>query len=193
MAPSEWFYGAVVYGHEVRAFRPCDSTDTLWVTDQAGLLWKLQQELAPKRDPYEEVFFVLKGHRQPPSAEGFGADYSGNLVVEEILYAAQEGFSCETEWTEFVFRAYGNEPFWSVELSGAGLVLRRPGQPDLSWDSPREERVGTSAIYTMNEVTLKVSSEPCRDSMSGAFFGHTAHLQFGSEKFYGCAIKGQIY
>jgi len=190
---SDIFRGNVVYGHEVRSFRPCGLENTQWVQDQTGILWDLHQELALKLGNYEELYFVLSGRNAPAPTNGFGSDYSGELVVDEVLYAAREGFSCETEWTEFVFRAYGNEPFWSAELSSTGLVLRRMGESDLYWESPPEERVGTSVIYTYNDVSLEVTPEPCRDSMSGAFFGHTAHLRFRSEKFFGCALKGQVY
>ena len=188
---SEIFRGHIVFGHEVRSFRECGSEDALWVDDQTGLLWDVHQELAPKNQPYEEVFFSLLGRSGPPPRDGFGADYSGELVVEEILYAALEGFSCDTEWTKFNFRAFGNEPYWSVEVTEQRLELRRLGEPDILLGYPREKRVGKDAVFTVDDVTLEVSSGPCRDSMSGAFFGYRATLRFGAEQFQGCGLKGE--
>ena len=194
---SERFHGLAVFGHEVRSFRPCGSEDVLWTTDQTGILWDLHQELAPKRQPYEELFFVLEGRRGPPPEEGFGSDYSGELVVRKVLYAAQEGFSCESEWTKFRWRTYGNEPFWSAEVSDRGLALKRLGEPDLSWVDLREKQAEQGMVYVSedaveNQVALEIISAPCRDSMSGAFFGYAAKLRLGSEELYGCALQGEL-
>jgi uncharacterized membrane protein len=191
---SKRYLGSVVYGHEVRSFRACGSEETFWVTDRTGLLWDLHQELALKTQPYEEVFFVLSGYSGPAPVEGFGADYAGELVVEEIVYAAREGFSCDSNWKGFSYCTLGNEPFWSAEVSDQGLFLKRLGESDLQWTDLTREQSASRTIFISQEIPaaplmLEVVSAPCRDSMSGAFFGYTARLQLGSEEFQGCALK----
>jgi putative lipoprotein len=190
------FLGHLVFGHEVRSFRPCGSTETLWVTDRSGLLWDIHQELAPHTGPYEEVFFVLAGQRGPPLTEGFGADYSGELVVEEVIYGAWEGFSCDSSWTGFSYRAAGNEPFWTAEVSDRGLVVKRPGEVDLRWIELKEQLEGDAITLeghspAHGSVLLEIVPAPCRDSMSGAYFGNSAKLLLGEETMKGCALNSR--
>lgn len=194
-AVNEVFRGSIVFGHEVRSFRPCGEEETFWVVDQTGILWDLHRDLAPDLRPYQEVFFVLLGRRGPPPKEGFGADYAGELSVTEILYASLEGFSCETEWTKFNYRVFGNEPFWSAEVNDDNLELRRLNEPNLGWKNLQieETRRGTirySEESEQNLVSLELFPEPCRDSMSGAFFSYTATLRLGLDELHGCALKG---
>ncbi len=189
------FRGHVVFGHEVRRLRPCGTEDALWTTDASGVLWTLHQELAPRGEPYGEVFAVVSGSLGPPRAEGFGADYAGELVVREILYVTLEGFDCETDWDTFSYRAYGNEPFWTVEVSRDGIRLTRPGNHPQTWSRVQEHRSEAVIRYTgfvdadvPAELTLEHA--PCRDTMSGAFFGLSATLRLGSEAWTGCALLG---
>lgn len=187
--------GFVVYGHEVRSFRPCGAEDVLWVMDPSGLLWKLYEELVPKTQPYEELFVVLLGRIGPASTEGFGPDYPAKLTVEQILYAAWEGFSCESELKGFHYRASGNEPFWSAEISDRGMVLKRLGKSDLFWRDLHQDTVGHGFRYCGPEsieppFEIEINEAGCRDSMSGAFFGYTAALRLGGEVLTGCALKG---
>lgn len=193
---SERLHGFAVFGHEVRSFRPCYSEDTLWVNDQTALLWDLYRELAPRVQPYEEVFFVLNATRCPPPEEGFGKDYSGGLLVEKILYAAREGLSCETDWTSFDYLANGNEPSWSAVVSERGLELRRLGQPELTWPHLSQKASGKGITFEGRElaltpVILQILPASCRDSMSGAFYGYESKLLLGPEEFRGCALQGE--
>ncbi len=187
------FRGTVVYGHEVREFRPCGTAGALWVIDRSGLLWQLHQQLAPGQRPYEEIFAVLRGRREPAPAEGFGVGYSGLLRIEAVLYAGVEGLGCTYDWGGFHYRAYGNEPFWNAQMSPAGLRLRRSGQADLEWrELAREPSNGAMRFRGTGvpRATLSITRSDCRDSMSGAYFALTATLRFGGETLHGCALQG---
>jgi putative lipoprotein len=189
---SQIFRGLAVHGHEVRSFRPCGSDDALWAIDRQHVLWKVHNELVPRREPYEEVFAVVVGRAGPPPPEGFGADYPGRLDVDEVLYVAWEGFGCDTDWGGFEYRAYGNEPFWNVELSPTGLRLNRLGSESRVWIDVREHPNENGVRFEGDgpPIELTLVCEPCHDSMSGAYFGMSARVVLGAEELRGCALPG---
>jgi uncharacterized membrane protein len=195
-AEGQVFRGHAVHGHEVRAFRPCGSEQTLWAMDRSRLLWSLHGELLAHAGSYGELFAVLKGTRGAAPDAGLGSDYAGTLRVDEVLYAGLEGPDCETEWDRFRYRAAGNEPFWSAVLSAGGLRVTRPGEEDLAWPEFREERVAAGLRVEAGggpdgvPVSLEITAAPCRDTMSGAYFAYEARLRLGSRQLAGCALTG---
>jgi putative lipoprotein len=189
---SRIFRGFAVHGHEVRSFRPCGSDEALWAIDPQGTLWEVHNELVPHREPYEEVFAVVVGRTGPAPTEGLGAEYPGRLDIDEVLHVAWEGFGCDTDWSAFDYRAYGNEPFWNVELSAARLRLNRLGSESRTWTDVRERTVENGVRFEGDEppIELTLVREPCRDSMSGAYFAMSARLVVGAEVLRGCALPG---
>lgn len=189
------YRGHASYGHEVRSFRPCGEEDALWARDPSGYLWDLHAELAPGLEPYEEIFALVRGVEGPPPAEGFGADYPGEILVGEVLYAACEGLGCDFDWPRFRYRAQGNEPFWWAEVTPGGLRVGLLGEEDRSWPELREvsEEGRLSFIAEGgpgSTAELRLLPEPCRDSMSGAYFGSSAVLSLGDRELRGCALPG---
>jgi putative lipoprotein len=189
---SQIFRGLAVHGHEVRSFRPCGSDDALWAIDPQGVLWEVRDELVPSSEPYEEVFAVVAGRTGPAPTEGFGAEYPGRIDIDEVLYVAWEGFGCDTDLSGFDYRAYGNEPFWNVELSAAGLRLNRLGSESQAWPAVQEHTIENGVHFEAAEppIELTLVRGPCRDSMSGAYFGTSARLVLGAEELRGCALPG---
>jgi putative lipoprotein len=186
------FRGLAVHGHEVRSFRPCGSDEALWAIDPQGVLWEIHNELVPRSEPYEEVFAVVAGQMGPPPTEGFGADYPGRIEVDAVLYVAWEGFGCDTDLSGFDYRAYGNEPFWNVELSAGALRLNRLGSETRTWTDVQEQAIENGVRYEGDgpPIELTLVREPCRDSMSGAYFGMSARLVLGAVELRGCALPG---
>lgn len=187
--------GHYVFGHEVRALRRCGENDTLWVVDSTNLLKDLHGELTSGTPPYAEIFVVAAGRIRPPQGEGFGADYSGTLMVEDILYAAVEGFGCNFDLSRFIYRALGNEPFWMVEVRQNEMSLTRPGHPTLMWaDVKRKETEGGVVFQAAGDnrpvVELVIRKEASRDAMSGAYFGLSATLVLEGVTFKGNALRG---
>ena len=175
---NQFFPGLATFGHEVRSFRPCGSEESLWAIDSSGVLWDLHHEFAPGAEPYEEVFAAVRGYLGPPLAEGFGADYEGTLVVEEVLYAAGEGFGCETDWRKFSYRASGNEPFWSLDITPEAIELNQLGLGKKSWTLTSEEHTGDVVHFTgraPDATTMEVKlrpkrhvGTPCQERFSGS-------------------------
>ncbi len=190
----EFLKGFAVYGHEVRTFRPCGQDDPLWAIDPSGLIWELYEDLALHLEPYEEIFAIVEGRLAPPPQEGFGTSYPAALEVKRVLYMAQEGFRCNIELGEFHYRAYGNEPFWAAWISRAGIVFKAPGREDRTWANIDEKPLDQGFLYTgtgsAGRIEIRIIDEPCRDSMSGAYFAYSARVTLDSEEFGGCALKG---
>jgi len=187
--------GHYVFGHEVRSLRRCGEDDALWVVDTTNLLKDLHGELAPGTAPYAEIFVVATGRVGPPQEEGFGADYPGTLMIDEVIYAAVEGFGCDFDLSRFAYRALGNEPFWMVEVLPAEMRLTRPGQPVLMWtDVNKKETAGGVVFHATGgdrpRVELAIEKRPGRDTMSGAYFGLSATLVLDGQTLTGHALRG---
>jgi putative lipoprotein len=188
--------GHVTYGHEVRTIRPCGSDDAAWAVDDSTTLWTLHQELTPNVQPYEELFVVVEGSWGPPPADGFGSDHPEALHVDRVLYAGLEGPACDADWDRFDFRALGNEPSWSAVAATGTIRLSRMGQADQLWTMVTREAAGEGVRYasdgdaTLGPIELLVTVEPCRDTMSGAYFAFSATLRLDSEELRGCALLG---
>jgi uncharacterized membrane protein len=187
--------GFAVFGHEVRTVRACDAAEPSWAIDSSGVLWDVHHELAPGAEPYEEVFVIVTGRPVEAPLDGFGADYPGAFIVETVLYAAREGFGCGLDLDGFDYRISGNEPFWTLVLSGETAELNRMGEPTQRWEEIRRGPDGEAVRYRAESgglVSLDVTirTEPCRDSMSGAFFGYAATLMLSDGRLNGCALRG---
>jgi putative lipoprotein len=187
--------GHLIIGHEIRSLRPCGQDDELWVIDRTDLLADLHAELTAGAQPYAEVFAVVGGRTVPPPTEGFGADFAGALTVTEVLYVAGEGLDCDFAWDRFLFRAQGNEPFWTVEVLPDRMSLTRPGQDDLVWTEVRETRTEEALNFVglgenQAPIELIITADPGRDTMSGAYYGLSARLDFAGQSFTGNALKG---
>jgi len=187
--------GHYVFGHEVRSLRPCGEDEALWVFDRTNLLKGLHGELAPGTTPYAEVFVVATGRVGPPPDEGFGADYPGAWTIDDVIYAAFEGFGCDFDWSRFLYRAQGNEPFWMLEVLPTGMRLTRPGHPDLNWTEVNQNRTEGAVIFRgigggNPPVELVIEAGPSRDTMSGAYYGLSARLVLGDQIFKGHALRG---
>jgi uncharacterized membrane protein len=92
------------------------------------------------------------------------------------------------------FRAFGNEPFWALDVDSAELRFRTPEdtsglrfgpvQPILAGDSLRWTTIGDSGT-----LELIVRQAPCSDGMSDSTWSHTARLVIGTRTFTGCARR----
>jgi len=193
-SPTEIVAGFAVYGHEVRSFRPCGDEEPLWAIDRSGLLWEIYDDLALHNELYEEVFGIFEGRVGPPPEMGFGADYAGSIEVTRLLYMAREGFRCNLDLTQFRYRLFGNEPFWTVRISAAEIVLTMPGEDDETWTDVRERTLDAGVVFTASgpsgPIEIRIADEPCRDSMSGAYFGFSAAVSARDLELKGCALRG---
>jgi putative lipoprotein len=186
--------GFATYAHEVRAFTPCDSAAALWVVDSAQALWGPWRELAGDAGAPAGLFAVVEGRIGPPPSEGFGEVHAGTLVVDRVLYVAREGYGCAAPWDRFAFRAFGNEPFWSLTVLADTVTLVRWGPADRAWLGAVRTASDTGIMLRADgadgALTVALAPRPCRDTMAGSYFGYTATVRLGADSLAGCALAG---
>lgn len=190
----ELIRGLYTFGHEVRALRPCGEDEDLWVIDQTNMLGQLYGKLDEAGLGGVQIFVIFKGNFGPSPVEGFGAEYAGSVTVDEIIYAAYEGYRCDFDLAGFVYRASGNEPFWMVEVLPDRMRMVRPGFPDLVWPELAMETTGDGVVWRGSggelPAVLTIGPGPGYDSMSGAYFHQKAKFDLDGQIFKGPAMRG---
>jgi uncharacterized membrane protein len=185
--------GHATFGHEVRTLQPCGEQEPLWAVDSTGTLWELHHDVAQSMGREQRLFAIVVGRRGARPADGFGAGYDGSVVVDKVVYLAGEGFDCALDLRDVYYRAAGNEPFWFAEITVDGVTLRQLGEDDLTGTVVRSEPAPDGMTYRTADragAVVTISNTPCRDSMSGAFYGYSARVSVAGRTLTGCAMQG---
>jgi len=186
--------GLYTFGHEVRALRPCGEDDDLWVIDPTQTLSRVHGQLVESLPSDVRIFVIATGETGPAPAEGFGADFPGSVTIDEVIYAALEGFRCDFDLSGFLYRASGNEPFWMAEIQPGAMRLSRPGMPDLTWPAVAREHRGDLEVWRgvggPQAGVLIIHPEPGYDSMSGAYHHHRVRFELEGSILEGVALRG---
>ncbi len=193
-APEQRFRGHVVLGHEVRSFTACGSERERWLLDRTGgRLANVYRSLT--QQPYQPLYVVLRGRLAPTPRDGFGADYDGALEALDLRHAAAETRGCAEDLAGLVAVAFGNEPFWRLEIAADAIRLRQLGAAELRFPHRPPVSRGAARTWTTRsevagdlEVTLQEGR--CTDSMSGAYFAFRARVRLGDETWLGCGREG---
>lgn len=84
--------------------------------------------------------------------------------------------------------AQGNEPSWSVRITGSDGVLDRMGQPPMRFTVSKSVVTDQERTWTSTDagITLRLGSTPCTDDMSGTPYPATATLTVGRVELSGC-------
>jgi uncharacterized membrane protein len=180
---------------ERATFQPCGTSGQLWVIDQTDGV--LQKAFAGEKKPFD-LYLEAYGERTTIPADAVGAgEHAGAFILEEVLYAAPHGEvrGCAEPEPNYVVAARGNEPFWAVEIADDKLTWRQPGTPqELVFDAVQSEdaegTVGYSGAIDGHTIEVFFAAEPCRDSMSGAYFAYSARATFDGKQLTGCARIG---
>lgn len=122
-----------------------------------------------------------------------GAD--GQLDLNTLYRLQREGHGCDDlNFKRLLLRANGHEPDWSVNVSGKGMILDRPGQPSLALPYMEEQlpegRFNLSSEANGQRLELWVAPQRCVDGMSGAVQHLTAELRVDGKVQRGCASFG---
>lgn len=94
------------------------------------------------------------------------------------------------------FRGQGNEPGWLIEVGPGNRVALLQGIPARRLVFPRlasiSDEPSATTVYTGragdNSISVKLTEQPCVDSMSGARFPGTVELQIDGVLRKGCGI-----
>ena len=191
---TQMFKGHIVYDHDVQTFRPCGSQELLWATDTTNRLQPAYQSLTTGQDQYKDLFAILRGRTSAAPAQGQGASYVAQIAVTEVIYVANEGRDCAIALESFWARGSGNEPFWGFIVSEDGIEFTSLGGDRLHWAVTRSnvtrhtvQFIGTNTA----DIIIDVQTDPCSDSMSGAFHGSSARVVLnGRDTLSGCVIRG---
>jgi putative lipoprotein len=199
--------GHLVLGHEVRSFEPCGGDHALWVVDETGGdLHSVYEDLS--HEVYQRLYVEILGAEGERPEEGFGADYGGSITVIALRHAASESLGCNWDLSGILLRASGNEPFWHIDVRADEILLNEmdsgervflpPSATDESLQSYGGDGLaqfrGTAKVGPEvargGSIVVTVFEQPCRDSMSGAFFSFAARIQVDGRELSGCARPG---
>lgn len=91
------------------------------------------------------------------------------------------------------FIARGNEPFWSIHVSGSTLTWITPENPQGTQLSAQQVALGDGVRYTGMEgdkaFMLEVVGGACTDTMSGHAFEFSATWVYAGDSNAGCAER----
>lgn len=177
-------------------YRPCDEKSDLWLLDQTdGVLRQAFPTLAEDATLYIEAY----GERtQIPQDVAAARGYSGALILEEVLYAAQlkqDRSGCEAQQPAYIVAARGAEPFWSAEIYEKEILWRQSEAPqEITMQVPAvadaEGTVSYRGVSAGYELEMDIEGQPCRDPMSNEYFAYSARASFNGKEFNGCARVG---
>ncbi len=189
------FRGSFVFGHEVRSFTLCGSSEELWVFDETNGDARAIHE-AMTNAPYQPIFMEIRGMLTDAPSDGFGAEYSGGIVFKEVIHASQieESWGCREKYGEFIFKAQGNEPGWSVVIRQDDILFSTVGMVTKGFPKVPPSRSETSTTYESNSyyhsLNVVITRARCLDTMSDEIFGWTAQATFDGKTYTGCAKQG---
>ncbi|MNQ51114.1 hypothetical protein D3C85_650820 [compost metagenome] len=171
-------------------FRPCGEQRRFALVD-TGATGLLPEAANLSADGPGTLFADVRASMGPSQVQG--AD--GQLNLQTLYRLQREGHGCEDpNFKRLLLRASGHEPDWSINVSGKGLVLDRPGQPSLPLPYMEEQlpdgRFNLSSEADGQRLELWVAPQRCVDSMSGAVQHLSAELRLDGKPQRGCASFG---
>ena len=89
-----------------------------------------------------------------------------------------------------VFRAFGTEPFWNVNVEDTRLTFTTPEDPEgvvmQGTRQPRTDGAEISGTHAGQPFVLRVASGECSDGMSDNRYTMTATFRVGDIDYRGC-------
>jgi len=191
--PIERLFGFMTWGHENRSFRTCSGDREGWVVDAMKdvSIADLYEEFAT--GPYAPVFMDVEGRWFEASGEGLQAEFDDAIEITAVHRVEREGFGCSLDVESLVFRAFGNEPGWRLDVRPDGATLTSMNleeRVEFSGDGrlSNQQYEFENDEYRMSVTYLEI---PCRDSMSGSYFSHQVEMRIGDQRYPGCAVPGR--
>nr|WP_242513343.1 META domain-containing protein [Halochromatium salexigens] len=91
--------------------------------------------------------------------------------------------------TPSAFKARGNEPGWTLEISAERLSLSLDyGRREIEAERPTPVRTDGTEVYPLPEhdLSIHISEHPCNDSMTGMPYPRTVVLEIEDRRLSGC-------
>ncbi|WP_417870542.1 COG3650 family protein [Vibrio furnissii] len=178
--------GQVVIGPEVRSLTPCGSNQQL-LLDLSPTQVKQATDLA--HSPYQIMYGEVIGHLAPPSKTGYNGDYAARFVVDQVnMLSAENPQRCNLAATPT--RAFGTEPFWSMNYTADGLTFQPLGGPKQTFAIDSSRLSANQRVYRFEDGELTLTREACADGMSDTLYGWRSELSLKGGDYQGCATLG---
>ena len=180
--------GVVVLTTEASRLTPCGAEAPSSLRDETG---------GPLAQAYGELASADTGEMWVELRAESGPQ--GHVAREVVrAFPMGEGNPCATLPSPGEVRALGNEPFWAVSVTAAGLELSMPDLerplvfPAAAPVADGRKRTWTSELAgtPAHRLQLVVGPARCKDGMSGAWYGLAAEAVFDGRALTGCAMEG---
>ncbi|MDD1781986.1 hypothetical protein LRP49_12475 [Enterovibrio sp. ZSDZ35] len=174
--------GDITLGHEVRTITPCGSNTQYWLQLPANLN---QEGMALSSSPYSAIYGEVIGEFVPPAVDGFAADYPATFKVTQLNLMSAEISGCKQARDKTV--ASGNEPFWSVSMSGDTLKYQQMGEQSETYPLTARSISPAARVYDAENASLTLTPALCNDTMSDSIYGWKSTFSQDGETRKGCA------
>ncbi|MCW0232259.1 MAG: hypothetical protein OJJ21_01545 [Ferrovibrio sp.] len=96
--------------------------------------------------------------------------------------------AAETGW-----RAFGNEPFWSLRISGDNVIFDRLGELPQSYRLQQPSIASNRQTWVLDgengQLDVTISTQDCGDTMASRNYPYTAEVRLQDRLYRGCAEK----
>jgi uncharacterized membrane protein len=189
--------GTLVLGADQKVFKPCGADREFWVNDATGGdLAQVYEKLAGGAG--KPLFVDVRGVLEQPPKAGAGSSYSRMLKIVELRRADATGAGCRENLRHFELRAWGDDPFWRVDVSRNGIIWSSYGAPSsvaFPYGPPRRD--GAAIRYAAvregterQELDLLMKPGRCTDPRTGAVTWLTVEASLNGRPLRGCAYEG---
>ena len=190
--------GTLVLAADQQVFKPCGADREFWVNDATGGdLAQVYEKLAGGIG--KPLFVDVRGVLEQPPKTGAGSTYPRVLRVIELRRADPAGAGCRENLRHFELRAWGDDPFWRVDVSRNGIIWSSYGAPSsvaFPYGPPR--RNGAAIHYAVvregaerHELELLMKPGRCTDPRTGAVTWLSVEARLNGRALRGCAYEGE--
>ena len=190
--------GTLVLAADQQVFKPCGADREFWVNDATGGdLAQVYEKLAGGIG--KPLFVDVRGVLEQPPKTGAGSTYPRVLRVVELRRADPAGAGCRENLRHFELRAWGDDPFWRVDVSRNGIIWSSYGAPSsvaFPYGPPRRD--GAAIHYAVvregaerHELELLMKPGRCTDPRTGAVTWLSVEARLNGRALRGCAYEGE--
>lgn len=190
--------GTLVLAADQKVFKPCGADREFWVNDATGGdLAQVYEKLAGGIG--KPLFVDVRGVLEQPPKTGAGSTYPRVLRVIELRRADPAGAGCRENLRHFELRAWGDDPFWRVDVSRNGIIWSSYGAPSsvaFPYGPPRRD--GAAIHYAVvregaerHELELLMKPGRCTDPRTGAVSWLSVEARLNGRALRGCAYEGE--
>jgi putative lipoprotein len=190
--------GTLVLGADQKVFKPCGADREFWVNDATGGdLAQVYDKLAGGAG--KPLFVDVRGVLEQPPKTGTGSTFPRVLKIVELRRADPAGAGCRENLRYFELRAWGDDPFWRVDVSRSGIIWSSYGVPSsvaFPYGPPRRD--GAEIRYAAvregaerHELELLMKPGRCTDPRTGAVTWLSVEARLNGRALRGCAYEGE--